>query len=438
MARSTYPACFALLLAGAGIASAQQEAPAPQFIDKVVAIVGNTPILASQIEEQMLMAQSQGAKVPDDSAGRTAMRRQILDNVIDEELLVQQATRDTSIRLTEQEIQDQVEKTVQNVRKQFTNQLDFETQLRAAGFASEEEWRRWLADNQRRTIQQQRLIESLRTKGKLRSIPPTEQQMRAFWQENAQKPKHTPLIAFRQIVIAAQPDPADAARARALADSLKVALRANANFAEIAKSYSADSASRSQGGELGWFRRGVMVKSFEDVAFHLKPGEISEVVQTPFGYHIIQVERIQPAEIQARHILIQARISPAQLEATRRLADSVWKAIAAGAAFDALAHRYSDPDEPITREAVPVADLPPDYRTALAKDTVPGLVAPFPADANTARPRFIIVDVTKWEPEGELTFEDVKERVRVQLGQTLAVKAYIGTLRRTTYVTILP
>ena len=366
------------------------------------------------------------------------MRRQILDNIIDEELLVQQATRDTSIRLTEQEIQDQVEKTVQNVRKQFTNQLDFETQLRAAGFASEEEWRRWLADNQRRTIQQQRLIESMRTKGKLRSIPPTEPQMRTFWEENAQKPKHAPLIAFKQIVIAAQPDPADVARALVLAESLKVALRAGANFAEIAKAYSADSASRSQGGELGWFRRGVMVKAFEDVAFHLKPGEISEVVQTPFGYHIIQVERIQPAEIQARHILIQPRISPAQVEATRRLADSVWKAIAAGASFDALAHRYSDPEEPITREAVPVADLPPDYRTALAKDTVPGLVPPFPLDANTARPRFVVVDVTKWEPEGEMTFEDVKERVRVQLGQTLAVKAYIGTLRHTTYVAVLP
>src|SRR4029077_10159907 len=119
------------------------------------------------------------------------------------------ASRDTSIRLTEQEIQDQVEKTVQNVRKQFTTQIDFETQLRAAGFASEEEWRRWLADNQRRTIQQQRLIEGLRTKGKLRPIPPTEEQMRGFWEESGtQRPKHPPLIAFKQIVIAAQPDSA--------------------------------------------------------------------------------------------------------------------------------------------------------------------------------------------------------------------------------------
>ena len=437
MRRLVYPGLIVVLVAGAGPASGQ-EATAPQFIDRIAAIVANTPILASQVEEQFLMAQSQGGRVPDDSAGRTAMRRQILENMVDEELLVQEAVRDTSIRLTEQEIQDQVEKTVQNVRKQFTSQIDFETQLRAAGFASEEEWRRWLADNQRRTIQQQRLIESLRAKGKLRAIPPTEEQMRAFWVDNNQRPKHPPLLTFKQIVISAQPDSVEAAKALALAESLKVVLRRGANFAEVAKGFSADSASRTQGGELGWFRRGVMVKAFEEVAFHLKPGQISDVVRTPFGYHIIQVERIEPAEIQARHILIQPRIAPAQLEMTRRLADSVWKALVAGAPFDELAHRYADDDEPVLRESTPVGDLAPDYAKALGKDTVPGLVPPFPIDANTARPKFAIVDVVKWEPEGELTFEDVRERLRAQVGQQLAVKAHISILRRTTYVAFLP
>jgi peptidyl-prolyl cis-trans isomerase SurA len=439
MGRSVCSGLLVLLLAGAGAASGQGVTTPPQFIDRIVAIVGNTPILASQVEEQFLMAQSQGGKVPDDSAGRAAFRRTIVENMVDEELLVQQASRDTSIRLTEQEIQDQVEKTVQNVRKQFTNQLDFETQLHAAGFASEEEWRRWLADNQRRAIQQQRLIEGLRSKSKLRPIPPTEEQLRAFWDENsAQRPRHPPLITFSQIVIASQPSPADAIRAQALAESLKVVLRSGANFAELAKAYSADSASRVQGGELGWFRRGVMVKNFEEVAFRLKPGQISEVVQTPFGYHIIQVERIEPAEIQARHILIQPRISPEQVEVARQLATTVWKDLAGGARFDFATHRYSDPEEPVEREAVQIGDLSPDYVKGIGKDTVPGLKPPFEVDATSARPKFVIIELTKWVPEGELTFEDVKDRMRTQLSQQLALKEYISALRRSTYVAFLP
>ena len=264
--------------------------------------------------------------------------------------------------------------------------------------------------------------------------------MRTFWAEQSgvQRAKHPPIMTFKQIVLAAQPESGDAARARALAESLVVVLRHGGNFGEIAKTFSADSGSRPQGGELGWFRRGVMVKNFEDVAFHLKPGQISDVVQTPFGYHIIQVERIEPAEIQARHILIQPRVSPAQVEIARRLADSLWTAIAAGAPFDVLAQRYADPEEPVLREAVPVGELPPDYLKAIGKDTVPGLVKPFEIDMATARPKFAIVNITLWQPEGEMTFDDVRERLRTQVGQQLAVKAYISALRRTNYVSFLP
>ena len=150
-----------LLLAAAAPAVAQRESGA-QVIDRIVAVVGTVPILWSKVEEQLVLERSQGAKIPDDSAGQEAVRRQLLNQMVDEELLVEQAVRDTSVKVTEEEIQSEVEKTVQNVRKQFTSSLDFETQLRAAGFVSEEEWRRWLADNQRRTILQQRLIEQLK------------------------------------------------------------------------------------------------------------------------------------------------------------------------------------------------------------------------------------------------------------------------------------
>src|SRR2546427_4565845 len=147
--------------------------------------------------------ESEGQQLPSDSAGRTALRRQILTQMVEEELLVQQAQRDTNIKVTDREVQDQVEQTVQNVRKQFTSGAEFQSQLRAAGFGSEEEWRRWLADNQRRSILRDRLLDELRQKGKLRPIPPSESQLRAFWEQNrGQQSKRPASVSFRQIVIA--------------------------------------------------------------------------------------------------------------------------------------------------------------------------------------------------------------------------------------------
>src|SRR2546428_794438 len=253
--------------------------------------------------------------------------------MVEEELLVQQAQRDTNIKVTDREVQDQVEQTVQNVRKQFTSGAEFQSQLRAAGFGSEEEWRRWLADNQRRSILRDRLLDELRQKGKLRPIPPSEAQLRTFWEQNrSQQSKRPASVSFRQIVIAPKPDSTAKARARQLAESLVVALRGGADFADVARRFSSDSGSREAGGELGWFRRGRMVKEFEDVAFRMRPGDISGVVETEFGYHIIQVERVQPAEVEARHVLLAPVISAAQLALARRLADSGHDAVASGAA----------------------------------------------------------------------------------------------------------
>ena len=85
--------------------------------------------------------------------------------------------------------------------------------------------------------------------------------------------------------------------ARKLAESLLEKIRGGANFATLAKRYSADPGSARKGGDLGWFPRGVMMKPFEDAAFALKTGEISDIVETPFGYHIIKLEDRKPARI---------------------------------------------------------------------------------------------------------------------------------------------
>jgi peptidyl-prolyl cis-trans isomerase SurA len=423
-----------------------RPARAQEVLDRIVAIVGTRAILASEVEEEFVQAQAQGQPLPPDSASRMALRRQILDRIIELEVLVQQAQRDTAIKITEQEVLDQVEQTYQNVRKQFRSENEFRDQIRQAHFGSIEEWRRWLADQQRRELYAQRLIEAQKQAGKLRPIPPTDAQMREFWEQNKdQQPRRPETVSFRQIVIRPVPDSASKRIARARAESLMVELRRGADFATAAKRFSDDSGSAAQGGELGWFRRGVMVKEFEDMAFHLRPGEISPVVETPFGFHIIKVERTQPAEILARHILITPEISSAQVVIARHLADSlhdllvqdpVGSGVTLGSKFDQLAKTYADPLEPKLAEDAPLTELPPEYQQLFTNDTTLGLKPVVAEGLNSQHMKIVVLEVTARKGAGELAYEDVKLRIRASLSDQLAIKHFVDQLKRQTYIDI--
>jgi len=424
------------LLLCPGLARAQTSVP----LDRIIAVVGSRPILASEVEERLLVSAQQG-QLPKDSAGRSALRKRILQLMINEELEVQQALHDTTIKVTDQEVQDQVEQQVKAVKAQIPDPNEFIRQLHLAGFASVEEWRRKVAEDQRRQILVSRLLENLRQNDKLRPIPPNDAQMHAFWDEHKGEVGKRPAnVSYRQIVILPQPDSAARAASIHLADSLLTALRGGADFAAMAHKYSGDSASAALGGDLGWFRRRQMVKPFEDAAFHMRPGDLSPVVETKFGFHIIQVERIQPAEVLARHILIIPVVSAAQIQKARALADSVHGLWVKGASFDTLAARYSDPDEqklvenePLTQAQSPI---PTEYAQAVTQDTTPGIKPVIVVGASAARPKFAIIDVTGRQGEGDVTFDDVKETIKTRLSQELAEAHYVDQLRRATYVDV--
>ena len=435
MIRPVRHALLALSLGAtaAPVARAQNTVP----VDRIVAVVGTTPILASQLDEELAQAQAAGQAIPQDSAGRAALRRRLLSTLVETELLVQQAEHDTTVKVTEQEVQDAVEQTVRNVRGRFASETEFQQQLRLAAFGGVEEWRRWLTENQRREILRTRLLENLRQREKIKPIPPSDAQMRAYWDENKGQAQQRPANAsFRQIVILPRPDSAARARALATAESLVVVLRGGADFAELARRLSTDSTTRDSGGTLGWFRRGTMVKAFEETAFRLRPGEISDVVETDFGFHIIQVQRIQPAEVLARHILIAPDVSPAQVESGRRLADSVRAALARGASFDSLAQRYGDQNVPKLAEGVAIAQLAPEYQRLFTADSTMGLKPVLELGAAGARPQFVVLEVTARQAEGEVTYDDVRDQIRTQLAQELGVRHYVDQLRRQTYIDI--
>ncbi|MEP7227456.1 MAG: peptidylprolyl isomerase, partial [Gemmatimonadales bacterium] len=325
------------------------------MVDRVLAVVGNRPVLASQVEEEIFSRESQGAKLPTDPQGHEAARQQIVSSIIDEELLVQQAQRDTSIKVTDEEIASGVEEQVRKVRGNFSSEVEYRAELQKAGFQTPEEYRRWLSDQQRRAAFQNRLVEKLRGEGKLKAVSPTEKEMKQFFDEQRASLGNRPAtLSFRQVVISPKPSPAAKARTKAQADSIVLELRRGGDFATAARRFSQDPGSKEAGGSLNWFRRGVMVPEFERVAFGLKPGVVSDPVESPFGYHIIQVERAQPAEIQARHILLVPEVDSAHVDSARATAEAVRKALVAGAPFDSLQRRYHDPSAEREAESVPI------------------------------------------------------------------------------------
>jgi peptidyl-prolyl cis-trans isomerase SurA len=407
-------------------------------VDRVVAIVGDAPILASQVEEEIFTQRAQQSQLPKTLPEFRGLCREVVSDLIDAEVMVQMAQRDTAIKVTDQEIADGVEQQFKNVRQRFTSEIDFRNELAKSGFQTPEEFRRYLTEIQRKAALRNRLIEKLKGDGKLKPVQPTDKEMRTYFaQYGSQLPQRPATVSFRNIVVAAKPSAEARERARQQADSIVLELRKGADFATTAKRFSQDPASKEQGGDLGWFRRGQMVPEFESVAFHLKPGVISDPIESPFGYHVVQVLRIQPAEIQARHILLMPDISQADADSGAAVAARVVQALKGGAPFDSLARLYHDPGEEKEADDVPITQLPDEYKEGMGTADS-GLVVPvFTIRKEMGlRRKYVVLQVTGRRLAGTIKFEDVKDQIRKKLSDDLGVRHYLDRLKRATYVEI--
>jgi peptidyl-prolyl cis-trans isomerase SurA len=243
-------------------------------------------------------------------------------------------------------------------------------------------------------------------------------------------------ITFRQIVIA--PRASDSARAQAfrLADSIAIALRAGGDFATAARRFSQDPGSKDQGGDLGWTRRGTLDPKFEAAALSLKPGMVSNPVETSFGVHVIQLERTEGASIHARHILIIPATTEANVDSARALAGRVADSLRHGAAFDSLQARFHDPGEEKEAADVSIDQLPDTYTKAIADADSGAVVGPFDLTGPDGRLKFAILRIDGRRAAGEIQFQDVKEQLRTSLAENLGTERYIDQLRRSTYLDI--
>ncbi len=131
------------------------------------------------------------------------------------------------------------------------------------------------------------------------TIQVSDAQVQAYYNAHKDDYRTPERVHARHILLSITNKPKDEVpKIQAQAEALDKQIKAAADFAELAKKNSQDPGSAQKGGDLGWVSRGQMVKNFEDAVFTLKPNEISNVVTTEYGFHIIQVLEKQPAHLQ--------------------------------------------------------------------------------------------------------------------------------------------
>jgi peptidyl-prolyl cis-trans isomerase SurA len=440
---------LALLSTAAGAQQPTPPAPAPPpaardttviQLDRIVAVVGDQPITQYDLQERMLvLQQSPGFKAPTSEAEFNKLAHDVVNQLIDEELLVQKANQ-LKIEVPDQDLRSGVDRQMREIRGRFNSDAEFRAELTKAGLGSPEEYRRFLTDQLRRGELQRRAIDKMRTEGKIPPVNVTQADVEeAFNRTRTALPRRPATVTFRQIVVAPHPSEAAKKIARAKAESLLVEIKGGAEFERIAKRESADSASREQGGDLGWNRRGQMVKEFETWMFGLRPGDLSPVVETVHGFHIIRVDRVQPGEVKSRHILITARIDSVDVARAKAEADSVAMQWATGTPFDTLAKRHHDFGSgeetsiltPITRDSLPAS-----YQQAFAGKKAGDIVSAFAIPGIRGNPKFVVAQIASMDEGGEYKLSDLRERVRQQLVEEGSIRRFLDSLRKEAYVSI--
>jgi peptidyl-prolyl cis-trans isomerase SurA len=427
--------------AAATPARAQLQETGVHVLDRVVAVVNNRPILLSEALEEVNARRQQGMPVPRDSAGQAALLRQVISDLIDIEVVIVVANQ-YKAEVKDEDILKQVDDQYNKVRGQFKTETEFREALRRDGFGTPEDYRRTIREQVRKYKLQQVGYDSLRAHGRLSApVQVTAQEVEAAFAASKEKlPRRPEMVSFRQIVIPPRPTAAAKEAARAKAESLLVELQKGADFAAVARRESMDPGSKDLGGDLGWARRGSgFVPEFERVIFSLPPGAISSVFETTFGYHIVKVDRVQPAEVKSRHILIMPKLDSADATRARALADTVLQKWESGTPYDSLVARYHDQaEEKSLLDGFPVDSLPAAYQQALTGVEPHQFTKPFSIpDPRTGFAKTGIIQVTDRKAGGEYTVADWKDRIRTQLTQEKQIRRMLDQLRREQYVRVM-
>jgi peptidyl-prolyl cis-trans isomerase SurA len=434
-------ALLAFPLAGAAQTDSIATPPPSQggeLLAWIVAVVGDSIITRGDLEEgfEIWKATENQGREPS-----TEQRQQILNQVLEARinslLLLQAAQRDTTIVVSSDEVDRNVEQQIAQIQQQqYGSAAALEAALRREGL-SMQEYREAIANRVRREMYIGQYRQRVR---QARKPPPvTDEEIRELFEEAAsvgQVPMMPPSITFEQIVVPIEPSTEALATAKAKADSvLGLVLENPDDFAALARRFSEDPGSKDQGGDLGWFRRGQgFVREFEQAAYRLRQGEISPPIKTYVGYHIIRIERIRGSERQARHILIRPEVTDADIERARLRADTVLEKMRAGVRLDTLKRQYGDEDELSRVGPFPRDSLEGGYAQALAGASRGDIVGPFRIDGPVVK--WGVARVLELQEARQGTVADYHDYLERTIAGEKLEEEILRELRRRTHVEI--
>ncbi len=322
---STLFALFALPLSSA----VAQEGT---LIDGVAAVVGKNIVKYSDVERSYAQLRlKKGAENAQEN------RCAILENLILAQLLVHKGEVD-SVEVTDEELDQYVQYYLKADLRQYGGK---EALREATGFSYDE-----LKEQYQQLIRNN--IISRRVEAQLtESVKVTPSEVTNFY--NSLPTDSLPMMSDRyelsEIVLQPSISEEERDRVRNELAALRERVLKGEKFSMLATLYSQDPGSAKQGGELGFFSRGDMVGEFESAAFALKPGEVSPVIETQFGFHIIQLIERRGNTVNARHILLIPKVSAEDLLKARMKLDSLAVEIRSGnISFEDAARQYSTAD----------------------------------------------------------------------------------------------
>ncbi len=308
-------------------------------VDKIIAKVGDKIITQSELNQEIEKIKTANI-IPEEEI----TQEKILNKLIEDKLIEIKASRE-GISVDDARVEQQVNQALENILAQFPSEAELNKALRQESLTLED-----VKENYRTEIRKNIIKEKLINTYIMSRIVVSDEEVSNYYQEHKEEfPKHPQMMKIG--VIKRELTPGEDAESKALEriKNIQDEIKNGADFAELARKYS-ECPSAKHGGDLGYFGRGTMVKPFEDVAFSLNIGEISEPVKTEFGYHLIKLEDKKDENlsgdglIRVRHILIKISLSEEEIKEERNLMQEIHQRLENGESFAELALQYSDMD----------------------------------------------------------------------------------------------